>query len=177
MKGASDDERFDDDFSGSEASFMSSEIGYATGEEGGVTKVPTSDFSGCLDKLSEKRASTREEGLRELTSGLRSYAFVEEVTENRETVMTSILNLVKKASSTEGSLCAEALGLLLLVLGPEEDELFKSIVAPLEFSITRSRYEDVRIEVSLVVLFSLLVFLFSTDNMCMCLLLLSLRFA
>lgn len=99
-----------------------------------------------MEKLTEKRTSTRESGLRELCAGLRSYAFAEQALGNRETAVGSVLGLVKRAGPTEGVLCCEALGLLLLLLGPEEDEVFGQVVAPLEFVITRSRYEDVRVE-------------------------------
>lgn len=137
----------------SDVSFLSSEISYSFRVGAGAGAVLEESggagdlFNDIMERLSEKRTSTREGALRELCSGLRSYALAEQAAANRETAVASVLGLVKRAGPTEGVLCCEALALLLLLLGPEEDEIFAQVVPPLEFLITRSRYEDVRIEV------------------------------
>lgn len=133
------------------SSLLSSEISYSHRAGAGAVLEESGgagdSFNEIMERLSEKRTSTREGALRELCSGLRSYALAEQAAANRETAVASVLGLVKRAGPTEGVLCCDALALLLLLLGPEEDEIFGQVVPPLEFLITRSRYEDVRIEV------------------------------
>lgn len=148
----------------SDVSFLSSEYGGGEGHpqggedtsaaagggsgSRGCSPAISTDYSETIEKLSEKRTSTREAGLKDLIAGLRSYAYVDLTVADRESIFTVILNLLKRANESEGVLCAEALCLMLLFIGPSEDEIFGQVVPPLEFIITRSRYEDVRIEVT-----------------------------
>lgn len=115
--------------------------GSGTGAGGGA-----GDFAGTMEKIQEKRTSTREDGLKELTAGLRSYAYADAALANRETIFSTLLTLLRRAGEREGVLCAEALGLMLLLLGPEEDEIYRQVRPPLEFAVTRGQYEEVRVE-------------------------------
>lgn len=104
------------------------------------------DFADLLEKLNEKRTTAREDCLRELIAGLRSYTFVDQAIANRESVFSSLVGLLRRSRETEGVLCAEALGMMMLLIGPEEDEIFNLVRAPLEFVITRGQSERMRIE-------------------------------
>lgn len=104
------------------------------------------DFAEVLEKLAEKRTSTRETGLKELTAGLRSYAFADAAQANREIIFSTLISLIRRGGEKEGVLCAEALGLMFLLIGPEEDEIFMQIRGPLEYLVTRGQHEEVRVE-------------------------------
>jgi len=152
----SDDER---ESVTSEASFLSQEavetpavptiddsVGSASGTGASTTGGSEADFAEVLEKLAEKRTSTRETGLKELTAGLRSYAFADAALANRETIFSSLISLLRRGGEKEGVLCAEALGLMLLLIGPEEDEIFTQVRGPLEYVVTRGQHEEVRVE-------------------------------
>lgn len=93
------------------------------------------------------RTSTREAGLRTVLSALRAYSCVDVLQANKETTMANLVPLIKRAGNSEGQLLAQALGLVMLLLGPEEDAAFAEIMAPLEFVVTRSSHADYRVEV------------------------------
>jgi hypothetical protein len=82
-----------------------------------------------------------------MIEGMRAYTVTEELERNRETAVAALLGLLKRAGEVEGSLCAEALGLVLLILGPGEDEIFDQVFPPLEVIVTRSKHEAYRVQV------------------------------
>lgn len=66
---------------------------------------------------------------------------------NKETTLSSLVPLIKRAGNTEGALLAQAIGVVMLLLGPEEDAAFSEVMAPLQAIITRSAHNDYRVEV------------------------------
>jgi hypothetical protein len=97
-----------------------------------TVSVDNSDISDGLseavEKLSEKRASTRENGLKSVLKILRgsNEDLVDTTADYNENICTSLLRMIRKpVTFKEGALCLEVYCLLCLIAGPDEDELYK----------------------------------------------------
>ena len=106
-------------------------------------------LSESVEKLSDKRASTREGGLKGILKVLRgtNQSMVDSVSNYTETISSSLSRMLRRpASVREGTLCLSVYCLLCLLAGPDEDDLFdqfEQIVTKLVNGT--SNYEDLRV--------------------------------
>ena len=106
-------------------------------------------LSESVEKLSEKRASLRESGLKTLLKILRgsNVLMVEAVRDFVDTVCTSLIRILRRpASAREGGLCLEVYCLICLLVGPDEVELFDQFEPILLKLVSgNSNLEDLRV--------------------------------
>jgi Interferon-related developmental regulator (IFRD) len=101
---------------------------YAEDDGSDVEKEP---LTAALDKLSEKRGSTRVEGLGELLELLQSGSDLEAIQSKRSALLDSLLGCLRRPSTeSEAELSARCLAALCVCLGPEEDALYRCVRVP-----------------------------------------------
>ena len=114
-------------------------------------------LSEAVEKLTEKRATFRESGLKSLLKILRgNQTMVEAVGNYKDTICTSLSRMLRKpASVKEGSLCLKAYCLICLIAGADEVELydqFEPIILKLVNGI--SNMEELRVNAIATLAFS-----------------------
>jgi len=110
-------------------------------EGGGVDE----GFEEILDALNEKRATTREEALVQMVKYIVSSQSPDAIYSKRETAVQAFLTSLNTKSTYEGILSCGALSALCVVIGADEEAIFKQIRNKLERIITRSTDEQLRI--------------------------------
>ncbi|CBN77743.1 conserved unknown protein [Ectocarpus siliculosus] len=135
----------------------------AAGGEEGVNSKAVDDFKDGVEQLTEKRASTREAGLRAVIKFMLHSPDLEPVLAMRETVLSALIGVARgKGTESQGAHALRALSVLCVCIGPEEEEAFRSLRRPLRSLITRSRHEGVR--VGAVRTLALACFICSSDD-------------
>jgi Interferon-related developmental regulator (IFRD) len=95
------------------------------GEDDG-SDVEREPLTAALDKLSEKRGSTRVEGLGELLELLQSGSDLDAILSKRSALLDGLLGCLRRPSTeSEAELAARSLAALCVCLGPEEDALYR----------------------------------------------------
>lgn len=108
------------------------------------------NVSEIVEKLTDKRYTTRENGLELLIKHFQSsHSASEHVTIGgfQDTILTHLLRIIRRPfSAKEGKLCTQLLSLIGLFLGPDEDEFFTNFERPLRALIDGASPElqDVR---------------------------------
>ncbi|CAM9430552.1 unnamed protein product, partial [Scytosiphon promiscuus] len=139
-----------------------SSLDFPDGNNGGSAKS-VDDFKEGVEMLTEKRASTREGGLRTVIKFMLHSSDLEPVLAMRETVLAALLGVVRgKGTESQGVHALRALSVLCVCIGPEEEAAFRSLRRPLRSLITRSRHEGVR--VGAVHTLALACFICSSDD-------------
>lgn len=105
------------------------------------------DIDEAMEWLVEKRATTREKGLKALAAHFRSSLDSEDdlavIEEHMETLTTNLLRFVKRpAAAREGKLSLELLSLLALYKGADDAELLEAFEKPLKALIVASGETD-----------------------------------
>uniref|UniRef100_A0A7S3M9H0 Interferon-related developmental regulator N-terminal domain-containing protein n=1 Tax=Spumella elongata TaxID=89044 RepID=A0A7S3M9H0_9STRA len=116
------------------------------------SKAPdsVSSVSELVEKLTDKRFTTREAGLDLLIKHFQSSRANSDdlsIEGYQDTILTHLQRIVRKPfSAKEGKLCAHLLSLIGLHLGPDEDEFFKNFEKPLRQLVdgTNPVLQDVR---------------------------------
>eukprot|EP00752_Nemacystus_decipiens_P010366 g9236.t1 len=117
----------------------------AGGEDGGSSKA-VDDFKDGVEMLTDKRASTREGGLRAVMKFMLHSPDLEPVLAMQETVLSALLGVVRgKGTESQGVHGLRALSVLCVCIGPDEEAVFRSLRRPLRSLITRSKFEGVRV--------------------------------
>lgn len=100
-------------------------------EEGSSTNI-----SEIVEKIVEKRFTTRETGLEQLIKHFQSShdsSAALSIEGYQDTIMTQLVRVIRKPYSVkEGKLCAHLLSLLGLYKGADEEDFFKSVEKPLK---------------------------------------------
>lgn len=121
----------------------------------------TDDIEGLsesVEKLSDKRASTREAGLKGILKVLRgtNQSMVDSVSNYNDTICSSLSRMLRRpASLKEGTLCLDAYCLLCLLAGPDEGDLFDQFEQFLTKLVNgNSNYEELRVAAIAALAFS-----------------------
>jgi len=111
------------DSSGASASELSAE---AVGTSDSAPDVePIEDL---LDKICEKRSSTRIEGIHSLVRLLQRTVLKDETWErNRASLLDSLVRCVRRGTSEEACLALRALGILSITFGEQAESIFNTV--------------------------------------------------
>eukprot|EP00903_Cladosiphon_okamuranus_P008426 g8099.t1 len=118
----------------------------AGGEHGSSSSKAVDDFKDGVEMLTEKRASTRESGLRAVMKFMLHSPDLEPVLATQETILSALLGVVRgKGTESQGVHGLRALSVMCVCIGPDEEAVFRSLRRPLRSLITRSKFEGVRV--------------------------------
>ena len=120
-------------------------------------------LSEAVEKLSEKRYTTRESGLEQLIKHFQtSHDSVAELSIDgyQDTILTQLLRSLRRPPSLkEGKLCTQLLSLVGLYLGQDEVEFFSSVEKPLKHLVHATRPELVEMRGNALMCLSFLAFI------------------
>lgn len=130
-RGGGREDDSDDDVSSTTSTTASSE--WAGNQEVEEEYDEGTVLEGYIDALYEKRASTREAGLKGLIGAMTARVLFDFVEEKRETLLQQFLGSVKRGGAAEASLAARALGLLAITAGAGDvaEQILSEASAPL----------------------------------------------
>jgi len=115
-----------------------------------ASEPSSTNVSELVEKLTDKRFTTREAGLDSLIKHFqtsRSNTDDLSIEGYQDTILTHLQRIVRKPfSAKEGKLCAHLLSLIGLHLGPDEEEFYKTFEKPLRQLVdgTNPELQDVR---------------------------------
>ncbi|CAM9153053.1 unnamed protein product, partial [Sphacelaria rigidula] len=141
--------------------------GGARSDTGSVADVGESkavdDFKDAVELLTEKRASTRQSGLKTVMKFMLHSPDLGPVLAMQETILQALIGVLRrKGTEVEGVHALRALSVLCVCIGPEEEDTFKALRRPLRTIITRSKHLGVR--VGAVHTLALACFICSSDD-------------